>query len=120
MIGMLLSTVGDLFMTDTFGMGVASLYPGAAFFMISHVVYGMTFVKASRKKGYNFRNKGFKAGICYVLVLTIILEVLGFTAPEPVTTMAFLLLVYIAIIAFNLVSQFSYAVSEGGKREYIL
>ena len=40
MFGMLSSTLGDVFMTDILGLGSISTYPGAAFFIIAHIIYG--------------------------------------------------------------------------------
>ena len=120
MIAMLLCTAGDFFMTDTFHMGASSTYPGAAFFIAGHIVYAMCFVRASREKGYTFKNKGFWFGIAVTALVTAELAMLAFTIPDkPQTVMFILILVYLAVIGFNLVTQFSYAFSEKGAR-YLL
>ena len=117
MLAMLLCTVGDLFMVNLFGLGEVSTYPGAAFFMAGHLVYGLGFMKASREKNYAFRNGGFSTGLVFTAAVTVLLGVLAFTVPQkPQTLMFFLILIYIAVIGFNLVCQFSYAWSEKGSR----
>ena len=117
MLAMILCTVGDLFMVDAFRMGDSSTYPGAAFFMLGHVVYGLCFLKASKRKGYLFRNQGFWAGGIFVAASAVLLGVLAFAIPEkPQTVMYFLILIYLAVIGFNLSAQFSYAFSEKGSR----
>lgn len=118
MIGMITCTLGDLFMVDAFRIGVASLYPGAGFFMLGHIIYGFGFIKASKRKGYTLINGGFKGGVIFTLALTIGLAVLTFIQPEP-EMFFFVLLIYIAVIGFNLACQFSYAVNEKGTR-YLL
>ena len=113
MIAMILCTIGDLFMVNAFGLGDVSTYPGAAFFMIGHVVYGLGFIKASKAQGYSVVNRGFKLGLAFVILTAAVLAFFAFTVPEvPQTVMFFLILIYVAVIGFNLVCQFSYASSE--------
>ena len=120
MLAMLLCTVGDLFMVNLFGLGDVSTYPGAAFFMAGHVVYGLGFLKESNRKGYVFRNRGFWLGTGLVIAAAVLLGALAFTIPEePQTLMYFLILIYLAVIGFNLACQFSYAHSEMGSRVWI-
>lgn len=112
MIAMILSTLGDVFMTDSLHIGDASLYPGAAFFMISHIVYGLTLNKENDGKKINI---GTYFGIGIMIVSAIVLEVLAFTVPTtPNTTMALLILIYVAIIGFNLVMNFTLAFNKKG------
>ena len=121
MIAMLLSTAGDFFMTDTFHMGSASTYPGAAFFIAAHVVYALCFIRAGKEKGYVYRNKGFYAGLSVTVAVAILLAFLAFTVPDkPQTVMFCLIMVYLAVIGVNLVSQYSYAVSEKGTRLFLV
>lgn len=115
MIAMLLSTVGDFFMTDTFGMGSFSTYPGAAFFMAAHCVYAACFVKLCKDRGYKYFGGGFYTGLVFMLLTAAGLGVAAFTVPEkPQTVMFFLILLYIAIIGYNLCSNFAYAFSAKG------
>lgn len=117
MIAMLLCTIADLFMVDAFGLADISTYIGAVVFMAGHVFYGTGFLKSSKAKSYAIKNKGFFSGLALVIVATIILGVLTFTIPDKVEPILFIIIVvYIAIIGYNLVMQFSYAYSEKGKR----
>lgn len=121
MIAMISCTFGDIFMVDIFGLGDASTYPGAAFFMLGHIIYGFTFIKASKRKNYVINNVGFKTGISFVVILTILLAILAFTIPEEKEiVMFFLILIYIIVIGFNLVCQFSYATNEKGCRYMLI
>lgn len=115
MIAMLLSTVGDLFMIDGVIDLPVSTYVGAAFFMAAHVVYAGCFMKKSKAQGFEYKNKGFKLGLAIMLVSAAVLGVLAFTVPEePIAVMFFLILIYIAVIGYNLCSQFSFAFSAKG------
>lgn len=119
MIAMLLSTAGDFFMTDTFHMGGASLYPGAAFFIAAHVVYALCFMGASKEKKYRYRNRGFWTGAALSIAAAAALAVITALAADPQWVMFCLILVYLAVIGWNLVSQYSYSFSEGGLRKLL-
>ena len=114
MIAMLLSTAGDFFMTDTFHMGSAAVYPGAAFFIAAHVVYALCFMKAGKMKEYPYKNKGLVCGVLLTVAAAAALAVITFNADEPQGIMFCLIMVYLAVIGWNLSSQFSYAYSEKG------
>ena len=115
MIAMLLSTAGDLFMIDGVVNLPISTYIGAAFFMAAHIVYAGCFVKNGRERGFEFKNKGFKSGLVIMILSAAILGILAFTVPdEPIAVMFFLILIYIAVIGYNLCSQFSFAFSAKG------
>lgn len=119
LIAMLLSTAGDFFMTDTFGLGDASLYPGAAFFIAAHVVYALCFMSASKEKGFFYRNRGFWTGTVLAAAAAAVLAVITALAKEPQWVMFCLILVYLAVIGWNLASQYSFAFSEGGLRKLL-
>lgn len=120
MIAMLLCTLGDVFMIDTFGLGDISTYPGAAFFIAAHIVYAITFMKASKTKGYKIKNPGMIIGIVVTVVGAIILAVAMFAKTGKMQSMFLPILVYLAIIGWNLSCQFSYAVSEKGLRFFLV
>ena len=116
MIAMLLSTVGDFFMTDVFGIGSFSTYPGAAFFMAAHVVYGGCFAKALKEKGGRYFGCGFWTGLVFMVPTAAGLGIAAFTIPEkPQTVMFLLILLYIAVIGYNLCSNFAFSFAEKGQ-----
>lgn len=63
MAGMLLSTAGDVFMTDVLKLGSVGTYPGAAFFIFAHIVYAVCFFRAGKKSGIPLKNRGFYGGL---------------------------------------------------------
>ena len=119
MFGMLLSTLGDIFMTDILGLGDISTYPGAAFFILAHIVYGMCFVRAGKRKNYKITNKGFWVGLLVTIAAALVLTGVMINATGSIQGMFVPILLYLAFIGFNLVSQFSYAYSEQGRRSWI-
>lgn len=115
MLAMLLSTVGDFFMTDVFGMGSFSTYPGAAFFMAAHMVYAGCFAKAAKERGYKYFGCGFFTGLAFMVLTAVGLGIAAFTVPEkPQTVMFFLILLYIAVIGYNLCSNFAFSFAAKG------
>lgn len=115
MIAMLLSTIGDVFMVDGVINWEYSTFVGAAMFIAAHIVYAGCFVKNINERGYTYCNKGFNAGLWLMILSAVILGVLAFTIPEkPAVLMFFLILIYIAVIGYNLCSQFSFAYSAKG------
>jgi len=110
MIAMLLSTVGDFFMTDAFGIGASSTIPGALFFMAAHLVYGFAFMRRSYKMGFKRKSLGTYIGLGIMIISTIVLGILAFTIPEEKDVVWFILiLLYISVIGFNLVCNFNYS-----------
>ena len=120
MIAMLLCTVGDIFMIDTFKLGDVSTFPGAAFFIAAHIVYAITFIKESKAKSYKMKNPGMIIGIIVTVLGAVILAVAMFVKTGKMQSMFLPLLVYLAIIGWNLSCQFSYAVSEKGLRYFLI
>ncbi len=112
MIAMVLSTLGDIFMTDCLDIGGFSMVPGVAFFMLSHVAY--VFAYRTENDGPN-KNLGTWIGIGVMIVSTILFEILAFTIPTtPNTTMSLLIPIYIAVIGWNLVENFTLAYNKKG------
>lgn len=122
MIAMLLCSVGDVFMTNLFKIdSFASLVIGASSFMAGHVFYGLMFMKLSKQAGGKVKNKGFVAGIIFMLVTLAIQEILGWTYPQEKNTMMLLLVpVYIALIGFHLSMAYSYGYKIKGVRGFLL
>ena len=81
MIAMLLSTVGDFFMTDFFGIGGFSTYPGAAFFMAAHVVYALCFIGLCKDRGFKYFGGGFWTGLVFMVLSAAALGIAAFTVP---------------------------------------
>jgi len=115
MIAMLLSTIGDFFMTDTFKIGSFSTIPGALFFMAGHVVYGISFITLAKNSKYKSKSNGTYFGIGFMVLSAIVLGILAFTIPEEKDVLwFFLILLYIAVIGFNLVCNFNYSFQKKG------
>ena len=120
MFAMFASTVADVFMTDILGIGAASTYPGAAFFILAHILYAVCFIKAGRRKGYRLINGGFTAGILLTAAAFVLLTGLMLIVTGKVQGMFLPLTAYLVFIGFNLCCQFSYAYSDGGLRRFLM
>lgn len=122
MIAMILSSLGDIFMTDMFGLGdTISAVPGALFFIIAHFVYGLCFIKMDRLSGFKYKNVGFYVGLAIMVATALALTIVGFTlCSEPAPVMYVLIMVYIAIIGFNVCGNFSYFTQIKGYRMILL
>jgi len=116
MVFMVLSTIGDIFMTDSLHIGDASLYPGAGSFILGHILIGLFYIYYSKKNNYKYLNKGFNIGLILTIVLVIIIEVLAFVVPStPHVLFSILIAIYMIIIGFNMVGAFSLSYSRGDK-----
>ena len=115
MIAMIISSAGDVFMTDVLLLGSAGTIPGAAFFILAHIVYAVCFIRAAKSNSCKIVNKGFFAGVGLVVFATALLTVLMFAVTGQLQSMYLPLLAYLAFIGLNLVSQFSYGFSKKGK-----
>lgn len=120
MFAMLSSTLGDIFMTDIIGMGPASTYPGAAFFILAHILYAFCFIRASRRKRYDMMNKGMIVGIMLTVFTAMLMAAAMIRVTGQMQGMFLPLIAYLLFIGFNLSCQFSYAYSEGGKRGFLI
>ena len=120
MFAMLSSTLGDVFMTDIVGMGAASTYPGAAFFILAHILYAVCFLRAGRRKGYSVKNRGLLTGVILTALAAILTAAAMFAFTGQLQGMFLPLMAYLFFIGFNLSCQFSYAYSEGGKRRLLM
>lgn len=119
MYAMLLSTLGDVFMTDTFHMGGRSVIPGAAFFIASHVVYIICFTGAVRNTGRPLVNVPFRVGVILTAVAAGDLFFMMMNIAKSVQPMFFPLLIYLAVIGMNLSCQYSYAAVSGGTKNFL-
>lgn len=115
MVAMILSSIGDVFMTDVLKLGSASTIPGAVFFILAHIVYAVCFFRAGKKKQCRIVNNGFIVGACLIAFSVALLTILMFVTTGQMQSMYVPLLGYLAFIGLNLISQFSYGFSRKGK-----
>ena len=120
MFAMLASTLGDIFMTDIVGIGAASTYPGAAFFILAHILYAVCFLRAARRRGRAIMNKGMLAGIVLTALAAVAMAGAMLSVTGQLQGMFLPLIAYLLFIGFNLCCQFSYAYSEGGARRLLM
>ena len=120
MVGMMLSTAGDVFMTDVLKLGSIGTYPGAAFFILAHIVYAFCFFRAGKKYGITLKNKGFYAGILLAVSAAVLLTVLMFLKTGTMQPMYLPLLLYLVFIGINLVSQFSFGYGKRGRCIFLI
>lgn len=119
-IAMSVCSIADMFMVDFFNLGMFSQYIGAVIFMCGHIIYGINCVIAIKKKQNNYINKGFIFGLSLIILCTISLAIITFVINKSNQLVMYLLiLIYLCVIGYNLVSQFSLAYIEKGKR-YLL
>lgn len=115
MLAMLLSSLGDVFMVDGIINWSLSTYVGAAFFISAHFVYADCFRKNGEERGFKYFGTGFYAGAAFMLLSVVMLAVLELTVPtEKMPLMFGLILIYIAVIGYNLCSGASFGFSAGG------
>lgn len=114
MVAMILSSVGDIFMTDVLKLGSAGTIPGAAFFILAHIVYAVCFFRAGKRNGYRIINNGFTVGVCLTVLATALITILMLAQTGRVQSMYVPILGYLAFIGLNLVSQFSYGFGRKG------
>lgn len=115
MLGMIFSTLGDVFMTDILHIGDFSTYPGAAFFILAHIVYALCFIKAGNRQGHKLVDKGFWAGLTLTLAAAALLTVMMIERTGKMQGMYLPILAYLAFIGLNVVSQFSYGFFKKGR-----
>ena len=78
MAAMILSSIGDVFMTDVLKLGAAATVPGAAFFILAHIVYAVCFFRAGKRNCCRIVNAGFISGVCLTVFAVVLLTVLMF------------------------------------------
>ena len=115
MTAMILSSIGDVFMTDVLKLGAAGTVPGAAFFILAHIVYAVCFFRAGKRNHCRIVNNGFIIGVCLTVSAAVLLTVLMFAMTGQMQEMYVPILGYLALIGLNLVSQFSYGFSRKGR-----
>lgn len=118
MIAMILSTCGDLFMTNIIGIPeeyeLVNTAVGAAFFIAAHLIYADCFRGQIKEKGYNIFNGGLIFGISIMILSWAILTALMCDMTDFKALMFPLVTIYIIIIGINLSINFSYSFSAKG------
>jgi len=123
MIYMILSTIGDIFMTNFIWINqMVNLFIGAGSFIAAHIVIGIEYIKYSKENNLQYINKGFWGGLSVVILSIILVTILAFTVPakeNQSVLLYFLVLIYAVIIGFNICGNFSYAFNRKGN-QYVL
>jgi uncharacterized membrane protein YhhN len=115
------SSLGDVFMTRF--MDIDLIFPnyfiiGAAFFMLAHVLYILTYRTLMKKKGYRFFNGGVTAAVLMALACLIYFTVICFRQGN--FGMFFLCMAYLVVITANCSFIFSYTVSDFKARPIVI
>lgn len=114
MVAMILSGIGDIFMTDVLKLGSAGTVPGAAFFILAHIVYAVCFFRAGKRNRCRILNNGFTAGVCLTVSAAALLTILMLAKTGRVQAMYVPILGYLAFVGLNLITQFSYSFNRKG------
>ena len=114
MVAMILSGIGDIFMTDVLKLGSAGTVPGAAFFILAHIVYAVCFFRAGKRNRCRVLNNGFTAGVCLTVSAAALLTILMLAKTGRVQAMYVPILGYLAFVGLNLITQFSYSFNRKG------
>ena len=114
MAAMILSSIGDIFMTDVLKLGSAGTVPGAAFFILAHIVYAVCFFRAGKRNRCRILNNGFTVGVCLTVSAAALLTILMLAKTGRVQAMYVPILGYLAFVGFNLITQFSYSFNRKG------
>lgn len=115
------SSLGDVFMTRF--MDIDLIFPnyfiiGAAFFMLAHVLYILTYRTLMKKKGYRFFNGGVTVAVLMALACLIYFTVICFRQGN--LGMFFLCMAYLVVITANCSFIFSYTVSDFKARPIVI
>lgn len=110
MLAMFICSVGDIFMVFRDEIGAFSAFIGAGLFIAAHILYGSGFYKEIKRNKRRIINPGFYIACCLMALSAIWLGVSEFSGKQPAMPVMFaLILLYIAAIAYNVCSMFSYA-----------
>lgn len=110
MIAMLLCTVGDIFMTNSFKINeMVSTIIGASSFIAGHIFYARMFM-ILKSKDSKLVNPGFIIGLVVGILPIIVMDILGFTlVEEPEVLYLIAVPFYVLVITFHIACNFSYA-----------
>jgi len=118
MAAMLLSTVGDIFMSHHWDIShiipVPPFFMGAAFFILAHIVYIFAFSSLIREKEYMLVNPGFWAAIVFVLACGVLVIAKSISGGSVNWGMMLLCVVYMCIIGTNcaFISSFAWSIKS--------
>ena len=118
---MVISSCADMFMTR-FGR-IPELFPnyfiiGASLFMVSHVLYTVSYLTLARSKGYRYCNGGMITAVVIAVVCLVYFTVVCYQRND--FSMYFLCLLYLIVITVNCATVFSYAWSAVKKKPYLI
>ena len=118
---MLVSSCGDMFMTR-FGR-IPEIFPnyfviGASLFMVSHVLYTVSYRMLAKSKNYRYLNGGVITAILIALSCLVYFTVVCFQRND--FSMYFLCLLYLIVITVNCATVFSYAWSAAKTKPYLV
>lgn len=118
-LGMLFCSAGDIVLAGLFGIGEALpdtyFFLGAGLFIIGHLLYIAAYRVQISGKGYRLRNRGFRSGILFtVLVFAVLTVYMLATNSFPGLAMYGICLLYAVIIGGDLSVIWSYAYSRRG------
>ena len=121
MFAMLLCTVGDVFMTNSFKIDdMVSTIIGAVSFMGGHVFYAWMFYQLKEKRP-KIRNLGSLIGIIIGIVPIVVIVILGATlVPEPKVLYLCAVPVYVLVITMHIAMNFSYSFEIKSWRSFVL
>ena len=122
MWAMLLSTIGDLFMTNIIGipkdLELMSTVIGAAFFGVAHILYATCFDGMRKEKDIPIKGVGLLVGLVAVVGIWVALLVVMLTKSSFKPVMFPLISLYLVAIGVNVVNVCIY--SFGAKRWNLL
>lgn len=118
-VGMLFCSAGDIVLAGLFGiserMPGTYFYFGAGLFIIGHLLYIAAYHSLIASKNYPLKNKGFFGGICFTVLVFVVLTVYMLTSGSfPGIVMYAVCLIYAVIIGSDLSVIWSYAYSRKG------
>ena len=118
---MVVSSCADMFMTR-FGR-IPEIFPnyfiiGASLFMVSHVLYTVSYLTLARSKGYRYCNGGMVTAVVIAVVCLVYFTVICHQRND--FSMYFLCLLYLIVITVNCATVFSYAWSAVKKKPYLI
>lgn len=122
MIAMILCSIGDVFMTNSFKIDdMISTIIGASSFIAGHIVYAYMFYRLIKLNKGKLVNVGFIVGLVAGLVPIIVMDILGTTlVGEPSVLYLVAVPIYVLVITIHIACNFSYGWQHKSWRTLIL